>query len=127
MSDAFLPGNGFDTYEAQDKVLVQMNGSRESGVAVRILQQQGFAVVGAVVRLAAEEAEAAAAAKQAVMPGLPPCSQPPTSWASNTSPPATTPGWNWAVTAFTPFARASMRTVTRAPGWRLCRRKRWHG
>ena len=65
MSDAFLPGNGFDTYEAQDKVLVQMNGSRESGVAVRILQQQGFAVVGAVVRLAAEEAEAAAAAKQA--------------------------------------------------------------
>lgn len=65
MSDAFLPGSGFDTYEAQDKVLVQMNGSRESGVAVRILQQQGFAVVGAVVRLAAEEAEAAAAAKQA--------------------------------------------------------------
>lgn len=65
MSDAFLPGNGFDTYEAQDKVLVQMNGSRESGVAVRILQQQGFAVVGAVVRLAAEEAEAAAAARQA--------------------------------------------------------------
>ena len=65
MSDAFLPGNGFDTYEAQDKVLVQMNGSRESGVAVRILQQQGFAVVGAVVRLAAEEAEAAAVARQA--------------------------------------------------------------
>ena len=65
MSDAFLPGNGFDTYESQDKVLVHMNGSTESGVAVRILQQQGFAVVGAVVRLAAEEAEAAAAAKQA--------------------------------------------------------------
>ena len=24
MSDAFLPGNGFDTYETQDKVLVSM-------------------------------------------------------------------------------------------------------
>ena len=65
MSDAFLPGSGFDTYESQDKVLVSMNGSTESGVAVRILQQQGFAVVGAVVRLAAEEEAAAAAARQA--------------------------------------------------------------
>ena len=27
MSDAFLPGNGFDTYEAQDKVLVSMDGT----------------------------------------------------------------------------------------------------
>ncbi len=54
MSDAFLPGNGFDTYESQDKVLVQMDGSRECAVAVRILQQQGFAVAGAAVRLAAE-------------------------------------------------------------------------
>ena len=25
MSDAFLPGNGFDTYETQDKVLVSMD------------------------------------------------------------------------------------------------------
>ena len=47
MSDTFLPGNGFDTYESQDKVLVQMDGSRECAVAVRILQQQGFAVAGA--------------------------------------------------------------------------------
>ena len=50
MSDTFLPGNGFDTYESQDKVLVQMDGSRECAVAVRILQQQGFAVAGAAVR-----------------------------------------------------------------------------
>ena len=54
MSDTFLPGSGFDTYESQDKVLVQMDGSRECAVAVRILQQQGFAVAGAAVRLAAE-------------------------------------------------------------------------
>ena len=27
MSDAFLPGNGFDTYETQDKVLVSMDGT----------------------------------------------------------------------------------------------------
>ena len=65
MSDAFLPGSGFDTYESQDKVLVQMDGSRECAVAVRILQQQGFAVAGAAVRLAAQQAAEAAAAKQA--------------------------------------------------------------
>ena len=29
MSDTLLPGSGFDTYESQDKVLVQMDGSRE--------------------------------------------------------------------------------------------------
>ena len=65
MSDTFLPGNGFDTYESQDKVLMQMDGSTEAAVAVRILQQQGFAVVGAVVRLAPEQAEAAQRAKKA--------------------------------------------------------------
>ena len=59
MNDTFLPGSGFDTYESQDKVLMQMDGSTEAAVAVRILQQQGFAVVGAVVRLAPEQAEAA--------------------------------------------------------------------
>ena len=42
MSDAFLPGNGFDTYETQDKVLVSMDGTVDCGVVVRILQQQGF-------------------------------------------------------------------------------------
>ena len=65
MNDTFLPGSGFDTYESQDKVLMQMDGSTEAAVAVRILQQQGFAVVGAVVRLAPEQAEAAQRAKTA--------------------------------------------------------------
>ena len=44
MNDTFLPGNGFDTYEEQDRVLMGLSGSVRSGVAVRILQQQGFAV-----------------------------------------------------------------------------------
>ena len=66
MSDAFLPGSGFDTYESQDKVLMQMDGSTEAAVAVRILQQQGFAVVGAVVRLVPEQAEAAQAANATI-------------------------------------------------------------
>ena len=65
MSDAFLPGSGFDTYESQVKVLVQMDGSRECAVAVRILQQQGFAVAGAAVRLAAEQTAQAESAKKA--------------------------------------------------------------
>ena len=65
MSDTFLPGSGFDTYENQDKVLVQMDGSRECAVAVRILQQQGFAVAGAAVRLAAEQTADAESAKKA--------------------------------------------------------------
>ena len=65
MSDAFLPGNGFDTYETQDKVLVSMDGSVDCGVVVRILQQQGFGVAGAVVQLAADQGAWAAAARQA--------------------------------------------------------------
>ena len=60
MSDTFLPGNGFDTYESQDKVLIQMADTAACAVAVRILQQQGFAVAGA-----AEQAAEAEAAKQA--------------------------------------------------------------
>lgn len=55
MSDTFLPGNGFDTYEEQDKVLVGLCGGTGCRAAVRILQQQGFAAAGAVVRLAAED------------------------------------------------------------------------
>ncbi len=51
MSDTFLPGSGFDTYESQDKVLVQMDGSRECAVAGAHFTAAGFAVVGAVVRL----------------------------------------------------------------------------
>ena len=65
MSDTFLPGSGFDTYEQQDRVLVGMQDSTAAKMAVRILQQQGFAVAGAVVRLAPEEEPAVAAAKKA--------------------------------------------------------------
>lgn len=65
MSDIFLPGNGFDTYESQDKALMYMDGSQRAAVAVRILQQQGFAVAGAAVRLSADGVAQANAAKQA--------------------------------------------------------------
>ena len=57
MSDAFLPGNGFDTYETQDKVLVSMDGTVDCGVVVRILQQQGFAVQTFTVENAVSAAE----------------------------------------------------------------------
>ena len=65
MSDTFLPGNGFDTYEQQDRVLVGMQDSVAAKMAVRILQQQGFAVAGAVVRLTPDEEPAVEAAKKA--------------------------------------------------------------
>ena len=55
MSDTFLPGSGFDTYEQQDKVLVGLCGGTGCKAAVRILQQQGFAVMGAVVRLCTDD------------------------------------------------------------------------
>ena len=32
MSDTFLPGSGFDTYEQQDKVLVGLCGGIHNGV-----------------------------------------------------------------------------------------------
>ena len=41
---------GFNTFEQQDKVLVGMSGGVDSSVTVRILQEQGFAVQGAVIR-----------------------------------------------------------------------------
>ena len=42
--------DGFNTYEKQDRVLVGMSGGVDSSVTVRILQEQGFAVEGAVIR-----------------------------------------------------------------------------
>ena len=82
MSDAFLPGNGFDTYETQDKVLVSMDGSVDCGVVVRILQQQGFGVAG-LPRLLALSASCSRQKHwqtspprcwaAATTPGLPPC------------------------------------------------------
>lgn len=70
MSDTFLPGNGFDTYEEQDKVLVGLGSGRGCRAAVRILQQQGFAVAGAVVRLSAEDNTVAAAKEAAKALGI---------------------------------------------------------
>lgn len=72
MAEVLLPGKGFDTYEEQDKVLVGMSGGVDSSVTVRILQDQGFAVTGAVIRFspAHEKAvqEAKAAAQQLGVP-----------------------------------------------------------
>ena len=65
MNDTILPGSGFDTYEEQDKVLVGMSGGVDSSVTVRILQQQGFAVTGAVIRFSEVHAAAVEAAQQA--------------------------------------------------------------
>lgn len=65
MADTFLPGSGFDTYETQDKVLVGMSGGVDSSVAVRILQQQGFGVTGAVIRFSPAHEAAVEAAKRA--------------------------------------------------------------
>ena len=45
MSDTFLPGSGFDTYEQQDKVLVGLCGGTGCKAAVRILQQQGLSLI----------------------------------------------------------------------------------
>lgn len=64
MADTFLPGNGFDTYESQDKVLVGLSGDVESGVAAGILRQQGFGVAGAVVCLSPAQEQAVPAAKR---------------------------------------------------------------
>ena len=56
--------DGFNTFEKQDKVLLGLNSGADAAAAYRILQQQGFAVAGAVVRLSAED-DTAAAAKEA--------------------------------------------------------------
>ncbi len=65
MAGEFLPTNGFDTYESQDKVLVGMSGGVDSSVTVRILQQQGFYVQGAVIRFSDAHQKAVDAALEA--------------------------------------------------------------
>ena len=52
--------DGFNTFEKQDKVLLGLNSGRDAAAALRILQQQGFAVGAAVVRLADTPEEHAA-------------------------------------------------------------------
>lgn len=56
---------GFNTFEQQDKVLVGMSGGVDSSVTVRILQEQGFAVQGAVIRFSAAHDAAVQAARDA--------------------------------------------------------------
>ena len=70
MSDTYLPGSGFDTYEQQDKVLVGLCGGTGCKAAVRILQQQGFAVMGAVVRLCTDDPVVDAAKEAAKALGI---------------------------------------------------------
>ena len=54
---------GFNTFEKQDKVLIGMSGGVDSSVAVRILQEQGFAVQGAVIRFSPAHDAAVTAAQ----------------------------------------------------------------
>ena len=70
MSDTFLPGSGCDTYEQQVKVLVGLCGGTGCKAAVRILQQQGFAVMGAVVRLCTDDPVVDAAKEAAKALGI---------------------------------------------------------
>lgn len=54
---------GFNTFEKQDKVLIGMSGGVDSSVTVRILQEQGFAVQGAVIRFSPAHDAAVTAAQ----------------------------------------------------------------
>lgn len=60
-----MDGAGFNTFETQDKILLGMSGGVDSSVAARILQEQGFAVQGAVIRFSPAHDEAVAAAQEA--------------------------------------------------------------
>lgn len=63
---------GFNTFETQDKVLVGLSGGVDSSVTVRILQEQGFAVQGAVIRFSpAHDAAVAAAQETGAKLGVP--------------------------------------------------------
>lgn len=55
---------GFNTFEKQDKVLVGMSGGVDSSVTVRILQEQGFQVEGAVIRFSPAHDGAVRAAQE---------------------------------------------------------------
>ena len=127
MSETLLPGSGFDTYEEQDKVLVGMSGGVDSSVTVRILQQQGFAVTGAVIRFSPAHDNAVEAAQKAAKQMdiecivldaqelfeqqvvAPFCADYCAGRTPNpcvrcnpavTSPPGTTPGWRWTATGY---------------------------
>lgn len=55
---------GFNTFETQDKVLVGLSGGVDSSVTVRILQEQGFSVQGAVIRFSAAHDDAVTQAEE---------------------------------------------------------------
>lgn len=55
---------GFNTFETQDKVLVGLSGGVDSSVTVRILQEQGFYVEGAVIRFSPAHDKAVVQAKE---------------------------------------------------------------
>ncbi len=57
--------DGFNTFEKQDKILMGMSGGVDSSVAVRILQEQGFSVQGAVIRFSPAHDPAVQAARDA--------------------------------------------------------------
>ena len=63
MHEEILPGQGFHTWEDQDQVLVGMSGGVDSSVVVRILQDQGFRVTGAVIRFSPAHQPAVEAAQ----------------------------------------------------------------
>lgn len=65
MSDLVAGGAGFSTFEQQDKVLLALSGGVDSAVCARILQQQGFAVHGLVIRFSPAHDGAVAAARTA--------------------------------------------------------------
>ena len=49
--------DGFNTFEKQDKILLGLNGGPDAAAAMRVLQQQGFAVQTFTVENAVEPAE----------------------------------------------------------------------
>lgn len=57
--------DGFNAFEKQPKVLLGMSGGVDSSVAVHILQDQGFAVQGAVIRFSPAHEGAVSAAREA--------------------------------------------------------------
>ena len=61
--------DGFNTFEKQDKVLLGLNSGSDAAAAMRILQQQGFAVqTFTAPLLPAADAEADQSAALAVLP-----------------------------------------------------------
>ena len=119
-----------------------MDGSVDCGVVVRILQQQGFGVAGAVVQLAADQSAWAAAARQAaealgieciVLKTEALADQPAEVLGSGNDARFAAlltaadklgipPGWSWAAMVCTPSALLWTLYWTRAPHWQRCRR-----